>query len=173
MYQKILVPLDGSKQAESALRFASKLARVNNAEITLLHVVEYPFEMYSAGGSYTFLSPSEPDEKLRTEKDNLCREAEAYLKHLTSTLEMGVSGVSIEIQESPVVEGILNTIEKLDIDLVVMSTIGQDHNAWMMGAIANRILREAPVPVILIRKESWVPVRDVSRYEESAEQKVV
>ena len=81
MYQKFLVPLDGSKQAESVLRFASKLARVNNAGITLLHVVEYPFEMYSSWGSYTFLSPSQPDEKLRTEKDNLCKEAEAYSRN--------------------------------------------------------------------------------------------
>jgi nucleotide-binding universal stress UspA family protein len=44
MYKKILVPLDGSKQAESALRLASKLARISNAEITLLRVVEYPLK---------------------------------------------------------------------------------------------------------------------------------
>ena len=42
MYQRILVPLDGSKHAESALLLASKLARIYKAELALLRVVEYP-----------------------------------------------------------------------------------------------------------------------------------
>ena len=157
MYQKILVPLDGSKQAESALLLASKLARINNAEMLLLRVVEYPFEMYSQGDSNRFVYAGQPAEERLTEKDAFCKEAEDYLKHLASIVEMGVSKVSTEIQERPVVEAILNTVVNSKIDLIVMSTIGQDQNAWMLGAITNRVLREASVPVILIRKESWVP----------------
>jgi nucleotide-binding universal stress UspA family protein len=171
MYQKILVPLDGSKQAESALLLASKLARISNAEITLLRVVEYPFEMYSTYDSHTFMNPSHPDEKLLAEKDAFCREAENYLKQLASIVEMSVSKVSTEIQECPVVEAILSIVAKSEIDLIVMSTIGQDHNTWMMGATTNRILREAPVPVILIRKESWVSVPDRSPQQEISRQK--
>ena len=171
MYQKILVPLDGSKQAESALLVASKLARINNAEITLLRVVEYPFEIYSRCEPNTFVHPSQPDEKLLAEKDAFCKEAEHYLKRLASRIEMSVSKVSIEIQECPVVEAILSTIEKSEIDLIVMSTIGQDHNTWMLGATTNRILREAPVQVILIRKESWVSAPDRSPQQEMSRQK--
>jgi nucleotide-binding universal stress UspA family protein len=171
MYQKILVPLDGSKQAESALLLASKLARISNAEITLLRVVEYPLEMYSRCEPNTFVHPSQPDEKLLAEKDAFCREAEKYLKRLASIVEMSVSKVSIEIQECPVVESILSTVAKSEIDLIVMSTIGQDHNTWMMGATTNRILREAPVPVILIRKESWVLASDRSPQQEISRQK--
>jgi hypothetical protein len=78
--------------------------------------------------------------------------------------------VSIEIQECPVVEAILNTVQTFDIDLIVMSTIGQDHNPWMVGATTNRILREAPVPVILLRKESWISLPDPSRCQEAARQ---
>jgi nucleotide-binding universal stress UspA family protein len=170
MYQKILVPLDGSKQAESALLLASKLARISNAEITLLRVVEYPFEIYSRCEPSTFGHPSQPDEKLLAEKDAFCREAENYLKQLASIVEMNVPNVSIEIQECPVVESILNTVSKSEIDLIVMSTIGQDHNTWMMGAIANRILREAPVPVILIRKKSWVLLPDPPRHHQVSKQ---
>ncbi|HEX6033476.1 MAG TPA: universal stress protein [Anaerolineales bacterium] len=168
MYQKILVPLDGSKQAEAALLLASKLARIYNAEILLLRVVEYPFEMYSQGDSDNFVLTGRPEEKRPAEKDAFCKEAEGYLKHLASMVEMGVSKVSIKIQERPVVEAILNTVVNAEVDLIVMSTIGQDHNAWMLGAITNRILREAPVPIILIRKESWVPEPS---YGKAAEQK--
>jgi nucleotide-binding universal stress UspA family protein len=171
VYQKILVPLDGSKQAESALLLASKLARISDAEITLLRVVEYPFEIYSRCEPSTFGHPSQPDEKLLAEKDAFCREAEHYLKQLASIVEMSGSNVSIEIEECPVVESILNTLVRLKIDLIVMSTIGQDHNSWMMGATTNRVLREAAVPVILLRNESWVSVPDRSRQQEISRQK--
>jgi nucleotide-binding universal stress UspA family protein len=160
MYHKILVPLDGSKQAESALRLASKLARISNAETTLLRVVEYPMEMYSRCDSNTLAFPSPLDEKLQLEKDVFCKEAEAYLKHLASIVEMTVSKVSIEVQEGPVVDAILSTTEKLGIDLIVMSAMGQGRNPWMIGAVANRLLRESSVPVVLMSKEPYGPVPD-------------
>lgn len=165
MYQKILVPLDGSKQSESALRLASKLARISNAEITLLRVMEYPYEMYSTCDSGTFLIPNQPDEKLLAEKDAFCREVEDYLKSLASVVEMTVSKVSIEVQECPVVDSILSTVKESKIDLIVMSTVGQDRNPWLVGSTTNRILREAPVPVILIRTESHDSTLDGSRQQ--------
>src|SRR5574338_995931 len=170
MYQRILVPLDGSKQAESALLLASKLARIYKAELALLRVVEYPTEMHCRCHSTTFVHPEMPNERLLAEKEVFYREAEEYLQRLVSLVEMNVANVSIEIQEYPVVEAILRTVRKLGIDLIVMSTIGQDQNRWMMGAIANRILRQAPVPVILLRKESRESVPDRSNRQETSKQ---
>lgn len=173
MYQKILVPLDGSKQAEAALRLASKLARISNAEITLLRVVEYPHEIYSTCDSSTFMFPNQPDEKLLAEKDAFCREAEDYLKGLASIVEMTVSKVSIEVRECPVVDSILSTVKESEIDLIVMSTVGQDRNPWLVGSVTNRILREAPVPVILIRKESHDSLLDGSHQQNTFTQNEV
>lgn len=163
MYRKILVPLDGSKQAESALPLAGNLARIYNTEITLLRIVEYPFAMYSTCDSSTFVNPNQSDEKLLAEKAAFYRKAEDYLKRLASMMEMTVPQVSIEAQECPVVDAILSTTEKLEIDLIVLSAVGQGQNPWMIGAVANRILREAPVPVILIGKESYSSILDRSR----------
>ena len=165
MYQRILVPLDGSKQAESALPLASQLAGISNAEVTLLRVVEYPYAMYARCESSTFMHPNQPDEKLLAEKAAFCREAEYYLKGLVSILEMTVSKASIEVQECPVVHSILNTVEKAKIDLIVMSTVGRDHNPLLMGAVANRILREASVPVILVRREPSGSILDHARQQ--------
>jgi nucleotide-binding universal stress UspA family protein len=170
MYQKILIPLDGSKQAESALRLASKLARISNAEITLLRVVEYPYGMYSACDPNTFMNLNQPDEKLLAEKSTFCREAEDYLKGLASIVEMAVSKVFIEVKECPVVDSILSIVEESEIDLIVMSTVGQDRNPWLMGSVTNRILREAPVPVILIRKESHDSIPDGSHQQSTSTQ---
>jgi nucleotide-binding universal stress UspA family protein len=163
MYHKILVPLDGSKQAESALPLAGKLARIYNAEITLLRVVEYPFEMYARCDSNTLAIPNPVDEKLQIEKEAVCKETQDYLKRLAEIIEMIVSKVSIEVRESPVVDAILSTTENLEIDLIVLSTVGQGHSPWMIGAVANRILRESPVPVILIGKESYSSILARSR----------
>lgn len=173
MYQRILVPLDGSKQAESALPLAGKLARIYNAEITLLRVVEYPFEIYSNCQSNRLNDHIQANEKLQAEKDAFYRNVEDYLKQLASIIEMTVSQVSIEVQECPVVDAILGITEKSRIDLIVMSTVGQDDNPWMMGAITNRILREAPVPVILIRKGSYSSDPDHPRQQGTTVQKEV
>ena len=171
MYQKILVPLDGSKQAESALLLASKLARMSNAEIVLLRVVEYPFKIYSTCEASPFVIPSQPDEKILAQKDAFCRDVEDYLKRLVPVVEISAARVSIEVQECPVVDAILSTVAESKIDLIVMSTVGQDENPWMMGAITNRILREAPVPVILIREGSYGSVPDRPRQQETSIQK--
>jgi len=160
MYQRILVPLDGSKQAESALPLAGKLARIYNAEITLLRVVDYPYEMYCRCEPNPLENTTQINEKLETEKDAICKDAQDYLKQLASMIEMTVSQVSIEVQECPVFNAILSTVDKSNIDLIVMSTVGQDENQWMVGSITNRILREAQVPVILIRKGSYDSLHD-------------
>lgn len=170
MYRRILIPLDGSKQAESALHLASQLAGISNAEITLLRVVEYPYAMYSTCDSSNFMNPNQPDEKLLAEKVTFCQEAEDYLKGLASIVELTVPKVSIEVQECPVVHSILSTVEKAKIDLIVMSTVGQDRNPWLTGSVTNRILREAPVPVILIRKESYGSILDGSRRQNASTQ---
>ena len=172
MYQRILVPLDGSAQAESALLLANTLASLNDAEVVLLRVVEYSYEMYSRCDSYTLADPAWA-ENIQTEKKVFRSEAEDYLKGLASIVEMTVCKVSIEVQECPVVDAILNTTEKLQIDLIVMSTVGQDRNPWLMGSVANRILREAPVPVILVRKESYGSILDHSRQQSASMQNEV
>jgi nucleotide-binding universal stress UspA family protein len=47
MYERILVPLDGSKQSEEILPLVRMLAEINKAEIVLLRVAEYPYTLYS------------------------------------------------------------------------------------------------------------------------------
>jgi nucleotide-binding universal stress UspA family protein len=160
MYQRILVPLDGSKQAESALPLAGKLARIYHAEITLLQVAEYPPEIYSKCHPDTIHDLASTNEQLQAEKAAFCKNAADHLKRLASTIEMAVPKVTIDIQECPVVDAILRTVVNSKIDLIVMSTVGQGKTPWMVGSVTNRILRESPVPVILIRKASYGSATD-------------
>jgi nucleotide-binding universal stress UspA family protein len=166
MVGRILVPLDGSEHAESALSLACTLASTSDAEITLLRVVEYPSEVFFSTGYSRFypnpLAESGFAEKMRAKKEAVSTHVKSYLQRLASSMETSAPKVSIEIQEGPVVDAILKCIKELEIDLIVMSTTGEDRNPWMMGAIANRILREAQVPVVLLRKETGGSVPDRS-----------
>lgn len=176
MVRRILLPLDGSEHAESVLPLACTLANASDAVITLLRVAEYPPEVFSDAEYFGFYpNPgTEPDvnEKVRAKKEAIKRKVKGYLEGLASSIETTIPKVFIEIQEGPVVEAILKTIKKLEIDLIVMSTTGEDRNPWMMGAIANRILREAQVPVIFMREGSDGLVPDGSSLQRLSLQKV-
>jgi nucleotide-binding universal stress UspA family protein len=139
--------------------------------------VEYPSELYS-GTVYSGLYPNpvaEPglDERIRAKKEALHRQAKGYLERLAASIEISTPKVFFEIQVGPVVDAILTSIENLKIDLIVMSTTGEDRNPWMMGAIANRILREAKVPVILMRTEPGGSVPDRSSLQNVPLQKSI
>ena len=71
--QRILVQLDRSEQAESALPRACKLARLNHAEIALLRVAEYPFEVSSKCNSQTLVDRGLA-EKMGAEIEACCSE---------------------------------------------------------------------------------------------------
>lgn len=175
MYQRILVPLDGSEHAESALSLASTLASSYDAEIILLRVVEYPFEVYASAVYSRFyphpLASPGLDEKTRAKKEVIYNRVKGYLERISSRIKTSTPKVMIEIQEGPVVDGILSSIAELEIDLVVMSTTGEDRNPLMLGAIANRILREAKVPVVLMRTGSRNPVHVPSNLQRKTSQK--
>jgi nucleotide-binding universal stress UspA family protein len=166
MYQRIMVPLDGSEHAESVISLACRLASTSDAEITLLCVVEYPSDLYS-GSVYCMFYPNptgDPgvDEKIWQKKEAVHSKVKSYLEGLASRIDTSAHKVSIEIQEGPVVHAILSSIENLEIDLVIMSTTGEGCNPWMMGAVADRIIREAQVPVILMRTEPCNLVPDLT-----------
>jgi nucleotide-binding universal stress UspA family protein len=159
MYKRILVPLDGSERSEVALPLARMLAEMSQAEIVLLRVVEYPYTLYSTCYEYP---PSDPElaKSILNKKRAIYREAQGYLERIAST--PGTTGVKVtpEICEGPVVEAILASADRLHTDLIVLATCGQSGGTqWVMGATADRVLHEAPVPVILIRptSSSFIP----------------
>ena len=151
MYKRILVPLDGSRQSEEVLTLVCTLAEVSQTDIVLLRVAEYPYTLYSSCYEYP---PSDPDlaKIIQNKKTDIYLEVKNYLERVAVTLAIAGVKVFAEVCEGPVVEAILASTDRLHIDLIAMSTCGQGKcNQCMMGSIADRILHEAPVPVILIR----------------------
>jgi nucleotide-binding universal stress UspA family protein len=151
MYRRIVVPLDGSELAETALPCVRLLAQHSGAEIVLLRVAEYPSELYSTCHEYPPLDPLRAAQ-LDERKKAIRREAQRYLQRIAAGLEKAGIKVVVRALDGPVVEAILDCTEHLGADVIVMSTHAQSgFSHWIIGAVADRVLHEAKVPVLLMR----------------------
>lgn len=150
MYKKILVPLDGSEIAEAALRLVSNLADINGAEIVLLRVVEYPPDVYSV---YDHYHPNDPrcDGMIQEKKRDYLAAAEEYLEFIADPLKKNDFTVTSEVWEGPVVEAIQAAAVSFSADLIVMSSHGRSTGSLcgIIGSVANRVLNDSKIPVIL------------------------
>ena len=147
MYTRILVPLDGSERSEAILPLVYLLASAESAEVVFLRAAEYPYALYAACYEYP---PADPRmaESIQDQKQAIFQGVRDYLERVAA----GAAGVKvrIEVSERPAVEAILEAIACLRVDLVAMSTgVGPG-----VGAIPDRVLQEAKVPVILINGDA-------------------
>lgn len=146
MFKHILVPLDGSRLAEAALSTALEIAARFEGEITLLRVTLPPLIIQSVDGrAYADL--------LVTLRQQARTEAESYLKGLKGSLRQQGYIVHAQVMEdeSPAT-AILDVTEAQALDAIVMSTHGRGGLVrWVYGSVADKVLRHADVPVLLVR----------------------
>lgn len=146
MFQHILVPLDGSRLAEAALPPALQLASKFDGKITLVRVAQPPhLVLANGGGAYADLLID-----LREQADE---EAEEYLRAHQGSLRQQGYRIDIRVAAGePVAEIILEIGDGIDADTIVMSTHGRGGlSRWVYGSVADKVLRHARVPVLLIR----------------------
>jgi len=143
MYKRVLIPLDGSALAEQALPHAIAQAGCFQAELILLKVLE-PFP-HARGMSLRDL------ERIKQQASTWARE---YLDRLaTDVRQQGITAQAVTIDGRPHVE-IPQFAETNQVHLIVMSTRGQSGlSRWLMGSVADRVVRGATVPVLLVRAE--------------------
>ncbi len=143
MYKHILVPLDGSELAESALAEAKKLATAE-AEIILFQVIRLPLPVMS------------PDVGLSMpviEMDDLMTEAMAYLKeHAATLVQQGFTPRVDVVEADNVADAIVQYAKKHGVDLIVKTTHGRGGlSRLVFGSVAEGVVRHAPCPVLLVR----------------------
>jgi nucleotide-binding universal stress UspA family protein len=147
MYNKIMVPLDGSELAECVLPHVEALAKGCQAKEVILVRAFVPFQAVNIGGEYV------PNEKEITRIDaDFKAEAQDYLKKVTERLNLsGIAARWAVLTGKP--SEILSDFAKADnCDLIIMATHGRSGvSRWVWGSIADRILRSACVPVLMVR----------------------
>ena len=145
LYTRIVVPLDGSKLAESALPEAKQLAELTGAELVLIRVVDYSAR--DKFGDFGLLYEYEAMAQALAEERDLAR---AYLTDMVGTLEDEGLTVSAMLVDGIAAKAIVAMTQPGD--AIVMATHGRTGmKRWFIGSIAEDVLRHATVPVLLVR----------------------
>ncbi|MBI3943375.1 MAG: universal stress protein [Chloroflexi bacterium] len=142
--RKILVPLDGSPLAEIALPYAISLAQKFHAEVVLLRIFTLPL--------YPFTVIIDMDATPMLAMEAARNEAFSYLEQIAPRLRQAGVRTRTVVRCIPVADGIIDFAQEEEVDLIVMSTHGRSGvGRWLLGSVADRVLRGAAVPVLLIR----------------------
>jgi nucleotide-binding universal stress UspA family protein len=153
MYGKILVPLDGSELAECVLPHVESIARgCGTQSVVFIRVVE-PFRL--PGGYY---GPGfSPEDITRIEADNKAG-AENYLAKLVGRTKYDGVTVQSKVIIGKPADSIAEYASKNAVDLITIATHGRSGiSRWAWGSVADRVLRSACVPVLMIRAPGCVP----------------
>lgn len=145
--EHLLVPLDGSSFAERSIPLAVELSTQTGATLTMLRVVQ---DLDAQNKQIIFKSEEAAEEAVNQWKLLATR----YLDELAKGIKAeGVKVSSMVLSGDP--ENLIGTIaETLPADLIVMSTHGRSGvSRWVYGSVANKVLRTASCPVLLVRNE--------------------
>lgn len=138
IFSRILVPLDGSARAERVLSQAARLLRREESELILARAV------------YTPPSLARIDTAILDVEHQ--REAHDYLRKVVERLSVQGIRARAEVVEGPAAEAILDAVRRENASLVVLSTHGRGGlSRWIMGSVAERVIRESEVPALLLR----------------------
>ncbi len=140
--KRILVPLDTSQLAESALPFVADAARGSGATVRLLHVAPFPETRMTKDGRVIAYADQE--------RERLQAEGIDYLQ----TAELHLEGVPVEcaVRFGDPVGEILREAEAFGADLIVVTTAGRGAiRRAMLGSVAEQVFRRADIPVALFR----------------------
>ena len=141
MHKRVLLPLDGSVMAEQALPYAIAQAERFRSELILLRAV-----WSSANGNG--LSPVE----LGWIQEEMAGWARDYLESIATQVRTRGVPVKVVVLQDPPHKAITQFAEAYGVDLIVICSRGQSRpSRWLMGTVADRVVRGAAVPVLLVR----------------------
>lgn len=146
MYNRILLTSDGSKNSEFAIKHALRIASDEGAEVIVLHVVD---SKHLSNVSEDDIGGEVPFGKY---SQKVLNQFEKVIQDLENEKEehnrVKITKLSIEGKPSDV---ILRVCEKENIDMIVMSNSGKNKvDRFLLGSVTEKIIREAPVPVLVI-----------------------
>lgn len=146
MYQRILVPIDGSSTSDRALLEAIKLIDAQPAELRLVHVVDdLPF--LDAEG---YVDYAELRELTRKIGERALSKAEEVARQADITVETTL----LEANGERIARVIDAEASRWSADLIVIGTHGRSgFNHLLFGSVAEGVVRGASVPVLLVRSE--------------------
>ena len=151
MYEKIVVPLDGSKVGEAALPYVeelvSKMSPEIKVEVVLVQVLGSIAPPTLAGES----TMSIPYTMQQTEQRN--EQAIDYLDKIGEALRNKGATVTTKVAVGEAPQEIVKVAEETNANLIAMSTHGRSgFSRWAFGSVTDRVLRmEGHIPITMVR----------------------
>lgn len=155
MFDKILVPLDGSRLAECVLPHAVTLAQAFEARLTFVQVVE----RISGSGLSRTIDP------LRWQIRKT--EAQAYLNEVSARIQETGLETEEHVLEGQAAERIVDFAHSQDVDLILLSSHGRSGlSQWNISSVVQKIIWQAHMPMMIVRAYQTVPDATMQlRYE--------
>jgi nucleotide-binding universal stress UspA family protein len=155
MFRNVLVPVDGSPQAEHALPWALAVTGPSGT-VHLVHV-------------HDVLAPVAVEGMVMIPTDEEGRRAseETYLGGLTARVRAAAPGVTVTARnvdpDGPFVEALTGAVNAAGAELVVMTTHGRGpFGRFLLGSFSDEVVRHSPVPVLVVRRGDEEPPADLS-----------
>jgi nucleotide-binding universal stress UspA family protein len=160
MYKKILVPLDGSELAECVFPHVESIAKgCGVSNVVFVRVVEPSYLPVATGVAGGAIFNEADAAKVRKDEDE--RNKAAAKKYLGDIIKHSTySGTTLkaEVIMGKPADSIAEYAEKHGVDLIVIATHGRSGiSRWVYGSVADKILRSACVPVLMVRAPGCIP----------------
>src|SRR5437762_2661301 len=156
MLKRIMVPLDGSRLAESALAVAARIAHASDGTIMLLQVIGTPatYTPYMYGSDMA-QNPQLAHDMIDMQQEN----AETYLAEIARLHMLAGIQVETKIIAGSAGMSIVDTAKEEKVDLIVMSSHGETgFKRFVLGSVAQHVARHSPVPILVLRGDESAPL---------------
>jgi len=140
--KRVLLTLDASPQAETAIPYAVRAAQAFGAMLNVVQAA--PLASAMLAGTPGVVLPDNLDQEIE-------EAAATYLRGVKEKLPAALT-TELHVLRGPAAGEILDHAENTHADLIVMSTRGRSGVArWTLGSVADKVLRGGTVPVMLVR----------------------
>jgi nucleotide-binding universal stress UspA family protein len=144
LFQKIIVPLDGSPMGEAALPYVIEIAKAFKSTVIILRVVETEQRVHTIGGTDHFLYNENLIEQMKTE-------ASIYLSRIHKKLGKNIT-VQTVMRTGDAAREIIKLSDEESGNIVAMSSHGKSGlTRWVLGSTSSKILQAGKTPLLLVR----------------------
>ncbi|HVB22797.1 MAG TPA: universal stress protein [Ktedonobacteraceae bacterium] len=160
MFQRILIPLDGSRRAEEAIPVAARIARSTGGTIVLARAVTslidatwYPAYLEDRREYGPVWYPVNPSGRQGQVINSDVDGAKEYLTTVALSPELAGIETILEVLPGDPAHTILLIARSQNVDLIVMCSRGETGlKRWLLGSVAQKVARHSPIPVFILRE---------------------
>ncbi len=145
MFNRILIPLDGSETGEAALPYIGELTKKLEPEVILLQVVAPGQHVHTIGGLDYVPFTEQQVELMRAD-------AKQYLEKVSKKLTGTKGAIKSEVRIGDAAKEIIKLADETNTSLVAISTHGRSGiRQWIFGNVAHKVLQGGNTPILLVR----------------------